>query len=193
MLSETKYLQFIVQNDSITWYARLGHIGAETLKTMARKDLVIWIPKITVEKETCKSCLPGKQARQLFPQETSYQLHTDWNSYMVTYVDPLHLPRLQETDISPSSSIFIIHVVYSLKRGGRCIWEIQKTKKSKRLLSKRQRRPSKISEKQRWWVYIYGIQLVLCSIWNSKTLNSFILSTTRWCGRKMKQNTYGDD
>ena len=70
---ESECLQAIGQDDTTTWHARLGHIGAESLKTMVRKDLVVGLPKLTVEKETCKSCLLGKQARHPFPQTTSYR------------------------------------------------------------------------------------------------------------------------
>lgn len=40
---------------------------------MINKELVTSIPNITVEKETCASCLLGKQTRQPFPQTTQYQ------------------------------------------------------------------------------------------------------------------------
>ncbi|KAG7585622.1 Ribonuclease H-like superfamily [Arabidopsis thaliana x Arabidopsis arenosa] len=42
-------------------------------KTMVEKEHVFGIPSIKVEKETCSSCLLGKQVRQTFPQATSYR------------------------------------------------------------------------------------------------------------------------
>ena len=60
-------------DDATTWHARLGHIGSESLKTMVRKELVIGLPKLSVDKETCTSCLLGKQARKPFPKATSYR------------------------------------------------------------------------------------------------------------------------
>lgn len=59
-------------NDSM-WHARLGHINAETMKLMIKKELVDGIPDITISKETCVSCLLGKQTRKTFPQATSYR------------------------------------------------------------------------------------------------------------------------
>ncbi|XP_013589122.1 PREDICTED: uncharacterized protein LOC106297431 [Brassica oleracea var. oleracea] len=38
---------------SATWHARLGHVGLETMKTMINRDIVIGIPHITVDRETC--------------------------------------------------------------------------------------------------------------------------------------------
>ena len=40
---------------------------------MINKKLVKGLPDITVNKETCVSCLLGKQTRQPFPKETSYR------------------------------------------------------------------------------------------------------------------------
>lgn len=70
---ESKCLQLVSMDDATTWHARLGHIGSESLKTMVRKELVIGLPKMTVDKETCASCFFAKQARRPFPQATSYR------------------------------------------------------------------------------------------------------------------------
>ena len=72
-IPQTKCLQLIAQDDSTTWHTRLGHIGAESLKTMMRKELLIGLPKLSVEKETCTTCLLGKQTRRPFPSATSYR------------------------------------------------------------------------------------------------------------------------
>lgn len=69
---DTKCLQIVDQGNSIMWHARLGHIGGDSMKAMVSKDLVIGIPKFQVQKETCSSCLLGKQARRVFPQATSF-------------------------------------------------------------------------------------------------------------------------
>lgn len=70
---ENECLQAISTSESEVWHARLGHIGYESLKTMIRKELVTGISKINVEKETCTSCLLGKQARRPFPQATQFR------------------------------------------------------------------------------------------------------------------------
>ena len=55
------------------WHARLGHIGKDSMSTMIKRDLVIGIPKISVEKETCSSCVLGKKTRHVFPKASSYR------------------------------------------------------------------------------------------------------------------------
>lgn len=59
--------------ESSTWHARLGHVNTETMKLMINKELVTGIPAINIKKETCASCLLGKQARQPFPQKNQYR------------------------------------------------------------------------------------------------------------------------
>lgn len=70
---DSRCLQLVTLSDSAKWHARLGHIGLDSMRSMVKKELVIGIPNITVEKETCESCLLGKQARQAFPQATTYR------------------------------------------------------------------------------------------------------------------------
>lgn len=58
-------LQITLPTETSRWHARLGHVNTETMKTMISKGLVIGLPNITAEKETCISCLLGKQTRKL--------------------------------------------------------------------------------------------------------------------------------
>ena len=55
------------------WHSRLGHVNVETIKLMDNKKLVLGLPSISMEKETCGSCLRGKQTRQSFPQASTYR------------------------------------------------------------------------------------------------------------------------
>src|SRR5690606_19822284 len=72
-IGNTKCLQLEVLSDSERWHARLGHIGANSMKLMIHREMVTCIPKIKVEKKTCESYLKGKQTRQAFPQATAYR------------------------------------------------------------------------------------------------------------------------
>ena len=65
-------LQVQGSTESAKRHARLGHVNIETMKLMIRRDLAVGLPKIAIDKETCESCLRGKQTRQPFPQATSY-------------------------------------------------------------------------------------------------------------------------
>lgn len=66
-------LQITAATESSVWHARLGHVNLETLKLMLKKELVTGIPDITIKRETCVSCLLGKQARKPFPQATMFR------------------------------------------------------------------------------------------------------------------------
>lgn len=73
---DDKCLQATTVSDSAMWHARLGHIGASSLKTMIRDQLVLGLPKLNVETDPCSSCLLGKQARRPFPSFLSYCAET---------------------------------------------------------------------------------------------------------------------
>lgn len=68
---EQSYLTEITKSNR--WHARLGHINLTTMKAMIQKELVTGVPNISVNSEVCSSCLLGKQARQSFPQTTTYR------------------------------------------------------------------------------------------------------------------------
>lgn len=68
-----KYLQITATSEFSKWHARLGHLNDETMKMMMNRDLVVGIPKMTIEKKTCVSFLLGKQTGKPFPQSTSYR------------------------------------------------------------------------------------------------------------------------
>ena len=69
----TKCLQLEKVSDSTLWHARLGHVGLDAMKAMMNKEMVTGMPKIIIERETCVSCLMGKQTRNSFPQATTYR------------------------------------------------------------------------------------------------------------------------
>lgn len=68
-----KCVQLTGISDSATWHARFGHVGTDTMKMMMNKEMITGMPNISVEKETCASCLMGKQTRASFPKATTYR------------------------------------------------------------------------------------------------------------------------
>ena len=50
--------------DAITWHAKLGHIGQETMYRLARKGMLG--PFTKIELPICEKCLAGKTTRKLF-------------------------------------------------------------------------------------------------------------------------------
>ncbi|KAG7557329.1 Zinc finger CCHC-type superfamily [Arabidopsis suecica] len=72
-LEPAKCLQIIEISESRKWHARLGHIGLQTMEKMQKKELVTGLPSMKIDKETCSSCLMGKQVKKAFPQATTYR------------------------------------------------------------------------------------------------------------------------
>lgn len=66
-------LQLSATTESFNWHARLGHVNLDTMKLMINKELIMGLPHIDVKKETCVSCLRGKQTRSPFPKTTLYR------------------------------------------------------------------------------------------------------------------------
>lgn len=100
--SNEQCLQLSIGSDSSRWHERVGHIGRETMRLMVNKELVYGLPKIEIEKETCSSFLLGKQARHVFPQETTYRAEKKLGlSCMETFADlSRHLhPRRSVTSL----------------------------------------------------------------------------------------------
>lgn len=63
------YSSFLVSHDdivshSITWHARLGHIGQDRMARLARAGLLGSLAKVHLP--TCESCLAGKATRKPF-------------------------------------------------------------------------------------------------------------------------------
>ena len=69
----TKCLQLEKVGDSALWHARLGYVGMDAMKTMVNKEMITSMPKMSIERETCASCLMGKQTRASFPKATTYR------------------------------------------------------------------------------------------------------------------------
>lgn len=70
---DTRCLQSSIQEESEKWHARLGHIGRDSMGSMIKHELVYGIPNLKIERETCSTCLLGKQARHMFPKATAYR------------------------------------------------------------------------------------------------------------------------
>ena len=72
-IKESMSLLTTETGESTRWHSRLGHINLESMRSMVQRGLVIGVPQIKIEKNVCGSCLLGKQARQSFPQATTFR------------------------------------------------------------------------------------------------------------------------
>ena len=55
-------------DNSVTWHARLGHIGQEKTNRLARKNLLSQLAKVSLP--TCEHCLLGRSTRKPFGKAT---------------------------------------------------------------------------------------------------------------------------
>ena len=72
-VDNTRCLQVARDDDSAVSHARLGHVNRDTMRSMMNKEVVTGIPNLSIENETCASCLLGKQTRKSFPKATAYR------------------------------------------------------------------------------------------------------------------------
>lgn len=115
-----KCLQLVASSDSSRWHARLGHISFETIKAMVIKELVVGISSGPKEKETCASCLLGKQARQAFPKATLYRASRALELFHGDLCGP----------ISPPTSAKKRYVFVLIDDHSRYMWSIMLKEKS---------------------------------------------------------------
>ena len=90
-------LQIASCSESSKWHAQLGRLNNETMKMMMNKSLVVGVPNMTIERETCVSCLLGKQTRKPFRSQHHTEQHNHLSLSMETYAGLLHLPHQEES------------------------------------------------------------------------------------------------
>lgn len=61
------------QEEVWLWHKRLGHVNFTSMKDMADKGLVFGLPKTTIPKHVCTTCLKGKQVRSPFPNQALFR------------------------------------------------------------------------------------------------------------------------
>ena len=86
-------------SETSRWHARLEHINQDTMRSMVQRGLVTRIPTINIERKVCGSCLLGKQARQSFPQATTYRASKLLELIHGDLCGPIHLVQVLATDI----------------------------------------------------------------------------------------------
>lgn len=95
--TQVRCLQAKTSDIGSLWHDRLGHINSETIRRMVDKELVEGLPTVKQAKETCVSCLRGKQSRKSFPQATNYRASS---SLELVHTDPVDPLPLRPQDIS---------------------------------------------------------------------------------------------
>lgn len=98
--SKPKCLQTMVVSEADKWHAGLCHIGRESMKSMIKREFVVGIPNVEVGRETCSSCLLGKQARHCSLKQHHTVQVMYYNSFTGISADLSRPPCPQRTCIS---------------------------------------------------------------------------------------------
>lgn len=80
--------------ESDKWHEGLGHIGRESMKSMNKKDLVVRIPKIEVEKDIL-FMIAWVASKTFFPLSQHIVEFIYWSLFMGISADLLHPQHLQ--------------------------------------------------------------------------------------------------
>lgn len=96
------------------------------MKALVSKQLVTGLPELKVEKETCSSCLKGKQIRRPFPMSTAYHA-----SKVLELVHGDLSGLITPSTAGKNRYIFVLiddhsrYMVYTFKRESRSIRQVQ--------------------------------------------------------------------
>lgn len=66
-----------VENQSLLWHRRLGHLGFQGIQFLQQRNLVLGLPKMQ-KFEKCEACIHGKLARFPFPTGRSWRAKQKW-------------------------------------------------------------------------------------------------------------------
>ncbi|KAC9884512.1 hypothetical protein E3N88_45140 [Mikania micrantha] len=84
-----------LENEAWLWHTRLGHANFNSIGSLAAKDLVHGVPKISHQNQLCEGCLVGKQSRKSFPSETSWRAKVPLELVHADLCGPINPPTLR--------------------------------------------------------------------------------------------------
>lgn len=70
---EMNQLMVSVPSMEETWHKRFGHLNQKGLATLAEKEMVKGLPKITKHGVVCEICMKGKQIRSNIPRQSEWR------------------------------------------------------------------------------------------------------------------------
>nr|GEV00095.1 ribonuclease H-like domain, reverse transcriptase, RNA-dependent DNA polymerase [Tanacetum cinerariifolium] len=82
-----------LKDDAWLWYARLGHLNFESLRSTAQRDLVHGIPAIKHTTQVCDVCLIGKHSRAPFPKKAKARSSSPLDLVYGDLCGPITPPR----------------------------------------------------------------------------------------------------
>jgi len=105
---QEKCLKLDVQDETMMWHFRFGHLHFDGLMELVKKGMVHGLPSMEFKSKLCEECILDKQSRTSFPRNAKYQakeqlglIHTDvcgpitpesfnGKRYFISFVDDFH-------------------------------------------------------------------------------------------------------
>lgn len=75
---EANNLLSSTEGDEEIWHKRIGHLNHSNLMTLAGRNMVKRLPKITTKEAMCEICMKGKQIRVNIPNKVCGRQARDW-------------------------------------------------------------------------------------------------------------------
>lgn len=100
--------------ESWMWHKYFGHVNFKAMKLMSETKMEQGLPRISQPKEVCVGCLMSKQARKMFPSQTSYCAKK-----ALELIHGEHCGRVSPTTTAGNKYVFLLVDDYS-----RVIWSI---------------------------------------------------------------------
>lgn len=70
---EANLMQNTVEKEEEIWHKRFGHLNHSSLVTLAEKEMVVGLPKISIEGVVCEICMKGKQNRATILKQSTWR------------------------------------------------------------------------------------------------------------------------
>ena len=61
-----------MEENTLLWHARLGHVNFQALELMSKENMASGIPEMSQPLKKCEGCLMSKQSRKPFPSQTKF-------------------------------------------------------------------------------------------------------------------------
>jgi len=69
---QEKCLQVYIEDKTLLWHLRFGHLHYGGLKELAKKNMVHRLPNMDYEGKFCEECVLNKHVRTSFPEKAQY-------------------------------------------------------------------------------------------------------------------------
>lgn len=96
---EANHLHSSIEVAEEIWQKRFGHLNHNSLATLAEKEMVTGLPKISIDGVVCEICMKGKQSRENIPKQSVWRSSRGLNLVHSEFAVRYHLSQKAERGI----------------------------------------------------------------------------------------------